>query len=149
MEKTTGYTDELEQNLISITGGTTNNNRRLPPTCSPNLRHWCMAESYANCSEKISKNDRPPTALTDDEHSDRGEEVQLPVAPTDICRPAHHRAHRKDTRGRGFQQRTLRVHAPQEVGVRPQSRLTRLRNIIGLHLEEALTGAGRPGGRRG
>ncbi|KAG8274429.1 hypothetical protein J6590_108052, partial [Homalodisca vitripennis] len=41
MEKTTGY-DELEQSLISITGGNTNNNnnnRRLPPTCSPNLRH--------------------------------------------------------------------------------------------------------------
>ncbi|KAG8323774.1 hypothetical protein J6590_107541, partial [Homalodisca vitripennis] len=143
MEKTTGYTDELEQSLISITEGTTNNNRRLPPTCSPNLRHWCMAESYANCSEKISKNDRPPTALTDDEHSDRGEEVQLPL-PTFVVPPTTEPTEK--TRGaEGFNNE---LHAPQDAGVRPQSRLTRLRNIIGLYLEEALTGAGRPGGRR-
>ncbi|XP_046658510.1 cell surface glycoprotein 1-like [Homalodisca vitripennis] len=206
---------------------------------NPMDRHGCMVEST------------PPTAVTGNEHSDGGEEVQSPVAPTDTrdnnrkgsdgkrrkrassrssssssvrssspkrsgsdgwkktkerrsrsksrsqppcrsptatrprespekrgnptpTRPQHPptcptapadpptapadpptapadppTAPAEKTRGnQGSQQRTLRVHAPQDAGVRLQSRLTRLRNIIGLHIEEALTGAVRPGGFR-
>ncbi|XP_046684831.1 uncharacterized protein LOC124370579 [Homalodisca vitripennis] len=198
---------------------------------NPMDRHGCMVESVCRLRwKKISKNDRPPTAVTGNEHSDGGEEVQSPVAPTDTrdnnrkgsvgkrrkrassrssssssersssplrsgsdgrkkTKERRSRSKRRSqppqsvsysdasprvsreawqpyadpptapadpptapaekTRGnQGSQQRSLRVHAPQDAGVRLQSRLTRLRNIIGLHIEEALTGAVRPGGFR-
>ncbi|KAG8310868.1 hypothetical protein J6590_055945 [Homalodisca vitripennis] len=85
MEKTTGY-DELEQSLISITGG---EYQQQQPSSSTHVfakpSPWVHGGKRMQIAVKnISRNDRPPTAATDDEHSDRGEEVQSPVAPTDI-----------------------------------------------------------------
>ncbi|KAG8314185.1 hypothetical protein J6590_098349 [Homalodisca vitripennis] len=93
MEKITGYTDELEQSLISITEGDYHHqqhqqHQQPPPPSSTHVFAKPSPRVHGGkrmpvAVKKISRNDRPPTVATDDEHSDRGEEVQSPVAPTD------------------------------------------------------------------